>query len=64
MKLNDLSTATIQIGEELRLPTMHTVNDHHIDNQIAGVDRMNECRETMCHLLPGEHGERIPRKCP
>ena len=35
MKLNDLSTATIQIGTELRLPTMHTVNDHHFGNQIA-----------------------------
>ena len=30
MKLNNLSTATIKIGEDLLLPTVRTVNDNQL----------------------------------
>ena len=47
MKLNNLSTATIKIGEDLLLPTVQNDGRHQMTTQLAGDDRVNE-RKKMC----------------
>ena len=39
MRLNNLKTATINMGEDLLLPTVRTVEDPQLITQLAGDDR-------------------------